>query len=657
MKKVFNKFLSIFLSIVLLITALPLFGIDLLINAEAKILSEYDVGDIIEFGSYPQSRVTDEELIFSLNQLSKTWVSYNYYSRPDEPYENTPNNLYVGKMVPSDFMKYADVFYNGTKYRAVFFSQYRPKNTGLKGSMSSSYQYNNVYFTNIIYWFKYEPLKWRVLDPVSGLVICENIVDSQPYNNTIYTPDYEKFYQDSNYAVVAYDYNYSSIREWLNEHFYKTAFTYGEKEKILIPEQYFNDFNSKYNDDYDYTYNTFRTNKVFLLPYHEAENSEYGLIDDDKSKKVQGTDYAKSQGLGDFYKITDNGYFSDEIAQRWLVLTPISKDTLDDRVYAFQDGDLYDVVITNTFTGVRPALILNPEAEIEHTYETVITPPTCTEQGYTTYTCSYCNHEYVSDFTDALGHMPGDVIEEKHVAPTCSKSGYVDNVTHCTVCNVETSRETIIIDALGHVGEIMLEVAPTCTETGLTFGIKCSVCDKVFITQQELPANGHKYDSTVTKPSCIGTGYTTYTCTACDDTYVDDETPATGHSFSNGNCTVCGETDPEYYVFSVKKPSKTIIRYKDGIVLHSNIEGTAPTGSYVDWSWNNSNFDVEKNSDGALTIISENNGMTIFTATLYSVDGEILATDSIEMISKAGFFDKIGGFFRSLFGSTKIYEN
>ncbi len=49
--------------------------------------------------------------------------------------------------------------------------------------------------------------------------------------------------------------------------------------------------------------------------------------------------------------------------------------------------------------------------------------------------------------------------------------------------------------------------------------------------------------------------------------------------------------------------------------------------------------------------------MLTFTATLYSADGEVLATDTIEMKSKAGFFDKIGGFFRSLFGTTKIYEN
>ncbi len=59
----------------------------------------------------------------------------------------------------------------------------------------------------------------------------------------------------------------------------------------------------------------------------------------------------------------------------------------------------------------------------------------------------------------------------------------------------------------------------------------------------------------------------------------------------------------------------------------------------------------------SLKIIAQNKGYTTSTAILYSTDGEVRATDSIEMKSKAGFFDKIGSFFRGLFGLTKIYEN
>ncbi len=114
--------------------------------------------------------------------------------------------------------------------------------------------------------------------------------------------------------------------------------------------------------------------------------------------------------------------------------------------------------------------------------------------------------------------------------------------------------------------------------------------------------------------------------------------------------------EPEYnYTFTIQQPSRTEIRNKDGIILHANVEGTAPNGSYVRWESSNGNFDED--ADGSnLEIIAKNKGWTTFTAILCDADGSELARDSVEMYSKSGFFDKIGGFFRSLFGTTKIYE-
>jgi uncharacterized protein YjdB len=125
-------------------------------------------------------------------------------------------------------------------------------------------------------------------------------------------------------------------------------------------------------------------------------------------------------------------------------------------------------------------------------------------------------------------------------------------------------------------------------------------------------------------------------------------------------CTVTVKSnEPEYnYVFSIQTPSTTTIRHKDGIKLHTSIDGTVPAGSYVKWTSSNSNFKTEEiNNGNSLQIVSDKNGYTTFTATLYSENGEVLATESIEMRSKAGFFDKLGSFFRSLFGGTKIHEN
>ena len=39
-----------------------------------------------------------------------------------------------------------------------------------------------------------------------------------------------------------------------------------------------------------------------------------------------------------------------------------------------------------------------------HTYVPAVTKPTCTERGYTTYTCSVCGDSYVADYTEPTGH-------------------------------------------------------------------------------------------------------------------------------------------------------------------------------------------------------------------------------------------------------------
>ena len=112
-----------------------------------------------------------------------------------------------------------------------------------------------------------------------------------------------------------------------------------------------------------------------------------------------------------------------------------------------------------------------------------------------------------------------------------------------------------------------------------------------------------------------------------------------------------------YINFSIKEPSTTTIRHNDGIILHLNAEGNIPDGAKILWTVDNNNFDGGYSEDGMqCLLISKNNGYTVITVILYDANDNVIATDSIEMRSKAGFFDKIGGFFRNLFGTTKIYE-
>ena len=242
-------------------------------------------GTIINFGSYPQSKVTNSATLKKLNKEPKQWESYEYYSGTGFWYD--------GNMEPSDYMKYADIKLGGEKYRAVTFSEYRPECTGYTHS-DGTYQDDNGYFTNNVYYFKYEPLKWRVLDAVTGLVVCDSIIDSQAYNNYILwaKSDYEHWGDSNNYAS---DWEHSSLRAWLNNEFYNTAFSKTQQDRI---KELTRENKSAYISKYD---SNPTSDKITLLSSDDVLNTSYGFSSSssayDTARQRKGTDYAKCQGL------------------------------------------------------------------------------------------------------------------------------------------------------------------------------------------------------------------------------------------------------------------------------------------------------------------------------------------------------------------------
>ena len=241
-------------------------------------------GTIIKFGSYPQSRVNDTVTINNLDGVTKNWKSYNYYSGT--------GSLLDGTMTSSDYMLYADFLYGGEKYRAVTFSEYRPKYTGYTSSTSNSYQDDNGYYTNNVYYFKYEPLKWRVLASSTGLIVCDSAIDSQAYNN--YVLDGRYYWGDSNKNHYASNWEYSSLRAWLNNDFYNTAFSETQQNRI---KEVTRENKSTYRSTYD---SSPTSDKITLLSYNDVLNTSYGFSssnsDYDTARQRKSTDYAQCQG-------------------------------------------------------------------------------------------------------------------------------------------------------------------------------------------------------------------------------------------------------------------------------------------------------------------------------------------------------------------------
>ena len=88
-------------------------------------------------------------------------------------------------------------------------------------------------------------------------------------------------------------------------------------------------------------------------------------------------------------------------------------------LFSFASCDMLEDVATRV-PGLENILNLLPGNDAHvHAHEAVVTAPTCTEAGYTTYTCT-CGDSYVADETEPSGHS---YVETVITAPTCSATG------------------------------------------------------------------------------------------------------------------------------------------------------------------------------------------------------------------------------------------
>ncbi len=231
-----------------------------------------------------------------------------------------------------------------------------------------------------------------------------------------------------------------------------------------------------------------------------------------------------------------------------------------------------------------------------HNYTTEVTDPTCTDKGYTTYTCEWCGNSYDSDYEDAKGHsltltsevdstctvqgnsaywycstctkyfdseacdneievdswiLPLDDTNHSYIAgtpvePTCTEQGYTTYT--CEWCN--DSYNDDYEDAKGHSLTLTEEVASTCTEKGNSAYYTCNTCGLYFSDENgtneidkdswilPLDNTNHSYKAGETiDPTCTEQGYTTYTCEWCGNTYDSDYKDANGHSYTTETCT------------------------------------------------------------------------------------------------------------------------
>ena len=264
-------------------------------------------GDNIYFGYWPQTLERDETVVAKLNEMAGTPPLPRDKENPYN-WESHEGTTYMWQKI---------VIYNGTKYLGVQMNDYRAS-----GVYSlTSYIMKNGYFTFEVYWFKYEPIKWRILTTSgnSAYIMSDIALDSfsiQPnrksemrddlfaeYNNSTGVPD----------GTYANNWEYCFLRQWLNETFYNEVFNKLQKE-IIQTTHLDNTARSSNPNDYPKYYgygekagkNKFADqckntdDKIFLLSLRDITTTAYGFNKDvlakDPARNLLATDFAKFRG-------------------------------------------------------------------------------------------------------------------------------------------------------------------------------------------------------------------------------------------------------------------------------------------------------------------------------------------------------------------------
>lgn len=107
---------------------------------------------------------------------------------------------------------------------------------------------------------------------------------------------------------------------------------------------------------------------------------------------------------------------------------------------------------------------------------------------------------------------------------TCTKKGSIKYTCDCG----DSYTEEIPLKSHNEVTDY--GKAATCTETGLTDGLHCSVCKKVLVAQSEIPKTNHEYNASykvIKDATCTEKGTIRYYC-VCGKTK-DEELPLAEH--------------------------------------------------------------------------------------------------------------------------------
>lgn len=246
----------------------------------------------VELGSYPQSEVNG-------NDLSDAIINAKYHENGDatvgtEKYRrlNVPTKLTDDKV--TDAIKNYTYDSNGY-YKENDVIKYRHI-VETKGTQTNNYYYQYAYK-----YYKYEPVKWKVLsnDGTTVKLLADKGLTTKQYYN-IEGPQVT-------WAT-------STLRPWLNNDFYNSVFT--DDEKAVINTTTVQTLDSEANTDIKGGDTT--NDKVYLLALQDLRNPAYGFNSDQAinspSRQIKYTDYSAG--------VAANNWTGFDVPGEWWLRSP-----------------------------------------------------------------------------------------------------------------------------------------------------------------------------------------------------------------------------------------------------------------------------------------------------------------------------------------------
>ena len=189
------------------------------------------VGNNIYFGTYSQTLETDSSIISNLESKitpfndpadasSKGWNKQTDYA------SNATREAYYYRDIDLDD--------DGTNdYRVIHIYKYKNYNTSQPYDSSSLWYHDKTkYVEGSTYYFKYEEIKWDILEEKDGKAYLYANLALDAYCFEKCTDNKEDKYSHGGKNGYANNYELSSIRKWLNEDFYNLSFNDLQKEII-----------------------------------------------------------------------------------------------------------------------------------------------------------------------------------------------------------------------------------------------------------------------------------------------------------------------------------------------------------------------------------------------------------------------------------------